>query len=90
LKLAYKDLSLEEKKRDDSMKNMDVKKKAQMERLGMGYSGSRGVSHSALSTMEIIEQDTPDNYNKGNLDRYGSRGRDTFDDEFEMIGGPPK
>ena len=41
LKLAYKDLSLEEKKRDEAMKNMDPKKREQMERLGMGAIGSR-------------------------------------------------
>ncbi|ELT91095.1 hypothetical protein CAPTEDRAFT_181150 [Capitella teleta] len=91
LKLAYKDLSVDEKRRDDSMKKMDPKKKQQLERLGMGFSGSRGVTHSALSTMEVIEQDSPDHYNKNNADRFSSRGnRDDFDDDFEMIGGPPK
>lgn len=41
MKLAYKDLSLEEKKRDESIKKMDPKKKEQVERLGMGFGGAR-------------------------------------------------
>ena len=39
MKLAYKDLGLEEKKRDEKIKNMDPLKKAQVERLGMGFGG---------------------------------------------------
>ena len=55
----------------------------------------RGVSHSALSTMEVIEQETPDSGHKSSFDRYSSRNRDNdMDDDFEMIGGfssgPPK
>lgn len=39
LKLAYKDLSLEDKKRAETAKKMDPKKAEQLERLGMAYSG---------------------------------------------------
>ena len=53
LKLAYKDLSLEEKKRDEAMKNMDPKKREQMERLGMGAVGSRYTTLIHLSTLML-------------------------------------
>ena len=59
----------------------------------------RGVSHSALSTMQVIEQVAPEHSgsNKSGYDRYSGRGRNRdndMDDDFEMIGnfssGPPK
>ena len=43
LSLEYGKLSIESKKRDDKMKNLDPKKKEQMERLGMGAGGARQV-----------------------------------------------
>ncbi|XP_064629606.1 ADP-ribosylation factor GTPase-activating protein 2-like isoform X2 [Lineus longissimus] len=99
IRLAYQDLSLERKRQDERMKNMDPKRKEQAERLGMGYGSNRGssasaafdrgVSHSAISDMQTIEQETPsgDN-NKSSHDRYSSRGnRDFFEDEFEIVGG---
>jgi len=43
LSLAYSELSIDTKKRDEKMKNLDPKKKEQMERLGMGGSGVRQV-----------------------------------------------
>jgi len=43
LSLAYNELSIDSKKRDEKMKSLDPKKKQQMERLGMGASGSRQV-----------------------------------------------
>ena len=39
MKLAYKDLNADEKKREEKMKNMDPKKAEQMLRLGMGMGG---------------------------------------------------
>lgn len=41
MNLAYNELTLEDKKRTEKMKNLDPKKKEQMERLGMGVVGSR-------------------------------------------------
>jgi len=89
MKLAYQDLSIDRKKQEEKMKNLDPKKAAQMERLGMGYSGSRGASHSAMSDMTAIEQKMPNS-----SDPFPKRHRD-LDDEFEFIGtgfstGPPK
>ena len=44
LNLAYKDLSLEDARRENKAKNLDPHKAAQFERLGMAYSGtSRSV-----------------------------------------------
>ena len=59
MKLAYQDISLEEKKREQKMKNMDSKKREQVDRLGMGLGSSAGggqrgrVSHSVLSDMQV-------------------------------------
>jgi len=43
LSLAYNELSIESKKRDEKMKNMDPKKQQQMERLGMATGNLRQV-----------------------------------------------
>jgi len=48
LSLAYNELSIDSKKRDEKMKNLDPKKKEQMERLGMGGSGARQVTSLAV------------------------------------------
>ena len=51
----------------------------------------RGVSHSAVSDMQTIEQESPHDDKGGG--RYGhkankwSRDRDFFEDEMEMFGG---
>ena len=43
------------------------------------------MSHSTLSEMKVIEQETPSvRTNKNTLDSLSSRGRD-FDDDFEII-----
>ncbi len=43
MRLAYQDLSVQEKKKNEELKRMDPKKAAQAERLGMGYAGQRCV-----------------------------------------------
>ena len=40
MKLAYQDLTLEDARREKQAKNMDPRKAAQFERLGMAYSGT--------------------------------------------------
>ncbi|XP_078076170.1 ADP-ribosylation factor GTPase-activating protein 3-like isoform X2 [Mustelus asterias] len=59
LRLAYQDLEIQRKKDDEKLKKMEGKKKEQAERLGMGFSSRAGVSHSVLSDMQTIEQETP-------------------------------
>ncbi|CAI5773948.1 ADP-ribosylation factor GTPase-activating protein 3 isoform X5 [Podarcis lilfordi] len=57
LRLAYKDLEIQMK---DEKINMAGKKKSEVERLGMGFNSNRsGISHSVISDMQIIEQETP-------------------------------
>ncbi|XP_051818251.1 ADP-ribosylation factor GTPase-activating protein 3-like [Antechinus flavipes] len=57
LRLAYKDLEIQ-MKRDE--KNFSGKKKIESERLGMGLGNARsGISHSVVSDMQTIEQETP-------------------------------
>ncbi len=41
MRLAYQDLSVQEKKQNEKLKHMDPKKAQQAERLGMGLAGSR-------------------------------------------------
>ena len=57
---------------------------------------SRGISHSVLSDMQTISQDSPKSTqsSSSSFDRFGSRSRRDIDDDFEIIGGfssgPPK
>lgn len=41
MRLAYKDMSIQRKKEEEKLKASDPKKAAQMDRLGMGFAGSR-------------------------------------------------
>ena len=41
MRLAYKDMEIDRKKAEARMKDMDPKKREQMERLGMGFAGPR-------------------------------------------------
>ncbi|XP_072165444.1 ADP-ribosylation factor GTPase-activating protein 2-like [Diadema setosum] len=77
MRLAYKDMSVEMKKQEEKLKKEDPNKAKQMERLGMGYSGRSGVSHSALSDMHTIEQVNPVKTGSGSRSMSN---RDFFDD----------
>ncbi|CAG9831226.1 unnamed protein product [Diabrotica balteata] len=57
VRLAYKDLSLQQQKKEEQLRKEDPKKAAQLERLGMGLGARTGVSHSAISDMQTIEQE---------------------------------
>ncbi|XP_036373767.1 ADP-ribosylation factor GTPase-activating protein 3 isoform X1 [Megalops cyprinoides] len=80
LRLAYKDLEVQRRKEEEQrMKNLQGKKKEQAERLGMGLAGRSGVSHSVLSDMHIIQQESPAGVKV-------SRGRRYDEDEAEDDG----
>ncbi|KAJ8381638.1 hypothetical protein SKAU_G00024160 [Synaphobranchus kaupii] len=75
LRLAYKDLEVQRKKEEEQrMKNLQGKKKEQAERLGMGMASRSGVSHSVLSDMHTIQQESP-------AEAKASRGRKHADEE---------
>ncbi|KAM8973373.1 ADP-ribosylation factor GTPase-activating protein 3 isoform 3-T3 [Pelodytes ibericus] len=61
LRLAYKELEIQKQKDDETLKNMPARKKADAERLGMGFGNRSGISHSVLSEMQTIEQEAPKN-----------------------------
>ncbi|XP_033629271.1 ADP-ribosylation factor GTPase-activating protein 2-like isoform X1 [Asterias rubens] len=76
MRLAYQDMSVERKRQEDRMKTANPQKAEQMERLGMGFGGRSAVSHSAMSDMQTIKQDTPSSSTK----TQRSSSRDFFDD----------
>ncbi|XP_017782946.1 PREDICTED: ADP-ribosylation factor GTPase-activating protein 2 isoform X2 [Nicrophorus vespilloides] len=58
MRLAYKDLSAQQHKKEEQLRKMDPKKADQMERLGMGVNNTKtGISHSMFSDMQTIEQE---------------------------------
>lgn len=57
MKLAYKNLDNERKKVEAKIKHSAPEKAEQVERLGMGVGGRRGISHSIASEMKVITQD---------------------------------
>ncbi|XP_065838097.1 ADP-ribosylation factor GTPase-activating protein 2-like [Oscarella lobularis] len=52
-------LAVETKKREQIARNVDPRKADQLDRLGMGASGMRTVSHSASAAMNTIDQVAP-------------------------------
>lgn len=86
VRLAYKDLSIEQKKTEEKMRQVNPQKAEQLERLGMGFGGRNvsHVAHSAASEMKIISQDSPSSQKSRDID---------LDDDFEFLSftsGPPK
>ena len=59
MRLAYQDLSLEQKKVEEKMAKIDPKKANQVERLGMGVAKKGGFSHSAITEIATIDQEEP-------------------------------
>uniref|UniRef100_A0A3P9QIG9 ADP-ribosylation factor GTPase-activating protein 3 n=1 Tax=Poecilia reticulata TaxID=8081 RepID=A0A3P9QIG9_POERE len=59
MRLAYKDLEQQKKIGEQKLKGLEGKKKEQAERLGMGLGMRSGVSHSVMSDMHIIQQESP-------------------------------
>ncbi|XP_061195073.1 ADP-ribosylation factor GTPase-activating protein 2-like isoform X2 [Saccostrea echinata] len=82
MRLAYQDMSIERKKQEEKLKQSDPKKAEQLERLGMGFASSKGMSHSAMTDMQVIEQEQP-NSSRSKYDKKPSKGRSFFDDELD-------
>ncbi|XP_073694287.1 ADP-ribosylation factor GTPase-activating protein 3 [Garra rufa] len=59
LSRAYESLEVQRRRDDQKLSRMDGKKKEQAERLGMGFSGRSGLSHSVMEDMQIIKQESP-------------------------------
>lgn len=80
MKLAYNNLDKQREKAEEKFKS-DPKKAEQLERLGMAV-GARGagISHSAISNMQIIQQDDMSHAKKPSF----GKSKDFFD---EMEGG---
>ena len=89
LRLAYQDLEVQQKKKDQAMSRMDPKKAQQMERLGMGFGSGAGAatgfgsskSHSLMSDSGVIVQEEPNSAKKA---QYHSSTKDNFFDDFEV------
>ncbi|KAL6084153.1 hypothetical protein STEG23_006964, partial [Scotinomys teguina] len=84
MRLAYQELQIDRKKEEKKLQNLEGKKREQAERLGMGLVSRSSISHSVLSEMQVIEQETP-------LSAKSSRSQlDLFDDVGTFASGPPK
>jgi len=86
MRLAYQDLSIQQKKKEQALSKMDPKKAQQMERLGMGFGSGGGFgaekSHSLISDMGVIKQEEPGNARKP---QFQSSTKDKFFDDFEVV-----
>uniref|UniRef100_A0A3B1JCA4 ADP-ribosylation factor GTPase-activating protein 2 n=1 Tax=Astyanax mexicanus TaxID=7994 RepID=A0A3B1JCA4_ASTMX len=84
MRLAYKELEIDRKIEDKKLQNMEGKKREQAERLGMGFGSRSVVSHSVMSEMQVIEQETPVGT------KSSSRSKLDMFDEPGFTSGPPK
>jgi len=86
MRLAYQDMSVQQKREEEKLKKSDPAKAAQMERLGMGFSGFGGgsKSHSLVSDMGEIVQEEPKG-SKPSASRFGGTSKSSFFDDFEVV-----
>lgn len=93
MKLAYNNLDKQREKEEAKLMQTDPKKAKQLERLGMA-AGTRqsGISHSAVSDMQIIQQEGDSRVGIGSNQSnsqpssvYG-KGKDFFDDMDNEFG----
>nr|XP_043886669.1 ADP-ribosylation factor GTPase-activating protein 2-like [Solea senegalensis] len=84
MRLAYKELEIDRKMEEKKIQNLEGKKREQAERLGMGFGNRSVVSHSVMSEMQMIEQETPVGA------KSSSRSKLDMFDEPGFTSGPPK
>uniref|UniRef100_A0A3B5KRX5 Uncharacterized protein n=1 Tax=Xiphophorus couchianus TaxID=32473 RepID=A0A3B5KRX5_9TELE len=84
MRLAYQELQIDRKMEEKKLQNLEGKKREQAERLGMGFGGRSVVSHSVMSEMQVIEQETPVGA------KTSSRSKLDLFDEPGFTSGPPK
>jgi len=86
MRLAYQELGIQQKKKDQALAKMDPKKAEQMERLGMGFGTGGGFggekSHSLTSDMGMIKQEEPSSVKKP---QFQTSTKDKFFDDFEVV-----
>ncbi|KAL5010985.1 hypothetical protein ScPMuIL_013290 [Solemya velum] len=87
MRLAYKDMSIQRKKEEDKLKVSDPKKAEQMDRLGMGFAGSRELTHSVMSDIKAIEQETPKGTSSYDSFSRPERSNRFFEDELDSMTG---
>lgn len=59
LSRAYESLEVQRRSDEVKLSRLDSKKQEQAERLGMGFGGRSGLSHSVMEDMQIIQQESP-------------------------------
>lgn len=79
VRLAYKDLSNQQLKKEEQVRKQDPLKAEQVERLGMGVGSRTGISHSVLSDMQTIEQENVQSSTLSSLGKL-QLGEDNFFD----------
>jgi len=86
MKLAYNNLDKQREKEEAKLMHSDPKKAQQLERLGMAVgSRSSGISHSALTDMQIIQQEgvSRNGASSSSYSSYQSKVKDSFMDDFD-------
>ncbi|CAF3653876.1 unnamed protein product [Adineta steineri] len=77
LKFAYEDMGKKREVEEAKLKQSNPQKAEQMERLGMGFGNRSGVSHSAMTDMQTIQQEGLATTRNVSL---ATKSRDFFDD----------
>merc|ERR1740137_267814 len=89
MRLAYQELSLDQKKTEDKIRTVDPLKANQVERLGMGVAKKGGFSHSAITEISTIDQEEPSsaasNTAASRMSSFNKKSN--FEDEFEFLVG---
>ncbi|XP_025830055.1 ADP-ribosylation factor GTPase-activating protein 2 isoform X2 [Agrilus planipennis] len=88
-RLAYKDLSNEQHRKEEQLKKADPRKAEQVERLGMGFNTRSGISHSVMSDLKSIEQENVESTTNSlnSLGKLRLSDNDGFFDSFSYSSG---